>query len=63
MFERDQLLIEFDEIVRQRTQSAEHIGRILERVSDDRHREQLQEMRDHTSRHVELTERLMEIVG
>ncbi len=62
MFERDQLLTEFDEIVRQRAESAEQIDRVLQQVSDDKHREQLLAMRDHTSRHVELTERLMEIL-
>ena len=63
MFEREQLRDEFSEILDQQRQIAERLDRILADLADATLREQLVEMREHTQRHLDLTERLVEIVS
>jgi len=63
VFERDQLRDEFTEILDQQRQIAERLNRILAGLEDAALRGRFVEMREHTERRLDLTERLVEIVS
>ncbi len=63
MFEREQLRDEFTDILNGQRQVAERLDRLMAATGDADLRERLQEVRDHTLRHLELTERLVEMVS
>lgn len=63
MFEREQLRDEFTDILNGQRQVAERLDRLMAATADVDLRERLQEVRDHTLRHLELTERLVEMVS
>ena len=54
---------EFSEILDQQRQIAERLNRILADLADAPLREQLVEMLEHNQRHLDLTERLVEIAS
>jgi hypothetical protein len=63
VFEREQLRDEFTDILNRQRQVAERLDKLLEATGDVDIRGPLQEVRDHTLRHLELTERLVEMVS
>jgi hypothetical protein len=63
MFEAEQLRDEFDQILQAKRQTAEWLERLFAQQTDDNLRLRLAELRSHTQRHVELTERLLELVS
>ncbi|NLF29651.1 MAG: hypothetical protein GX591_02045 [Planctomycetes bacterium] len=63
MFEREQLRDEFADILNRQRQVAERLEKLLDATPDAELRTRLQEVRDHTLRHLELTERLVEMVS
>ncbi|MFW6155317.1 MAG: hypothetical protein ACOC95_08880 [Planctomycetota bacterium] len=63
MFEREQLRGEFTDILDRQRQVAERLDKLLAATPDADLRGRLQEVRDHTLRHLELTERLVEMVS
>ena len=63
MFERDTLRDEFDDILRHKRQLAERLTGILSHVQDPAVRQKIAELQGRAEHHVELTERLVEIVS
>jgi hypothetical protein len=63
MLERDLLRDELDQILRDKLDLAGKLSRVLAQVQDPAVRAQISEILAHSQRHVELTERLMELVS
>lgn len=63
MLDRDTLLIEFDEILKQGRLMAEQLDRILTEVHDPELHQRLVEIHAQATHHVALSERLIEIVS
>jgi hypothetical protein len=63
MFEAEQLREEIDQILQAKRQAAEQLERLAADEPDGELRERLTELSSHAQRHVELTERLLELVS
>ncbi len=63
MFEQDWMREEFAEVVELKRAAADRLAKILARVEDPALRTQLNELHSQAVRHVELAERLVEIVS
>jgi hypothetical protein len=63
MLERDLLRDDLDQILRDKLDAATKLSQVLAQVHDPALRRQIAEMQAHAQRHVELTERLMELAG
>ena len=63
MFETDQLREEFDQILLAKRQAAERLEQLAAEQADGELRDRLVELQSHAQRHIELTERLLELVS
>jgi hypothetical protein len=63
MFETEALREEFDQILQAKRLAAEQLDRLAAAQTDGERRDRLAELCSHAQRHVELTERLLELVS